>query len=174
MTRAATLLLPTLLAGACHGPPAPLAPPATPPALRAPADQKPARALLGTGYRIYTCSPSGPGAFAWVLTAPEAALEDSGQAIGKHYAGPTWEAADGSKVVGKLVAKADAPEPGAIPWLLLEAKSTTGAGIFAAVKSVQRVATTGGQAPKEGCDAAHAGAEARVPYRATYWFYVAR
>jgi hypothetical protein len=33
----------------------------------------------------------------------------------KHYAGPTWEAADGSKIVGKALANEPAPKAGAIP-----------------------------------------------------------
>jgi len=178
MTRPAPLLLlPALLAAGCHDPAAgpSITPPVTPPALRAPEGQRPVRALLAAGHQIYTCSPAGQGAFAWALTAPEADLfEPNTKSLGKHYAGPTWESLDGSKVVGKLVAKADAPVPGAIPWLLLEATSNLGAGIFSQVKSVQRVDTSGGLAPEEGCDAAHAGAVARVGYAAKYYFYVAR
>src|SRR6185503_67311 len=43
--------------------------------------------------------------------------------IGRHYAGPHWEASDGSKVLGTVRERADAPAAGAIPWLLLSAKS---------------------------------------------------
>jgi len=50
--------------------------------------------------------------------------------IGKHYAGPTWESNDGSKVVGEVKARDDGPAPTAIPWLLLSAKSTSGNGAF--------------------------------------------
>jgi hypothetical protein len=46
----------------------------------------------------------------WTLKAPEADLFDAnGRAIGRHYAGPTWELMDGSEVVGKFKARADAP-----------------------------------------------------------------
>jgi hypothetical protein len=39
--------------------------------------------------------------FAWTLLAPEAFLFDrAGRKIGSHYAGPTWETFDGSKVGG--------------------------------------------------------------------------
>jgi hypothetical protein len=178
ITRTGLLLLPlALLAGACHDHPdaAPIAPPVTPPSLQAPADQKPVLALTGSGHQIYTCSPAAEGVFAWVLTAPEAELfEPNTKALGKHYAGPTWESIDGSKVVGQVKAKADAPDPEAIPWLLLEAKSNEGSGVFSRVKSIQRVDTSSGKAPKTGCDAAHAGAQERVGYRAMYYFYVAR
>src|ERR1700692_1149197 len=50
--------------------------------------------------------------FAWQLKAPEADLIDhSGGRIGKHYLGPTWEARDGSKVVGEVAARADSHAP---------------------------------------------------------------
>lgn len=39
------------------------------------------------------------------------------------------------------------------------------------VTFVQRIRTWGGNAPSGGCDAARAGAVARVPYRALYCFY---
>ena len=63
---------------------------------------------------------------------------------------------------------------GAIPWLLVRAKSTEGAGTLAGVNYIQRVDTAGGVAPSEGCDAAHAGAEAHVDDSANYGFYGAR
>jgi hypothetical protein len=34
----------------------------------------------------------------------------SGRILAKHYAGPTWEASDGSKVVGEVAAKSPAPQ----------------------------------------------------------------
>jgi hypothetical protein len=56
----------------------------------------------------------------------------------------------------------------------LRAKSNEGAGAFASVKYIQRLDTVGGIAPSAGCDAAHAGAEARVDYSANYDFYGTR
>jgi hypothetical protein len=70
-----------------------------------------------------------------------------------------------------VLERADAPEPGAIPWLLLAAAEHTGSGVFATVTHIQRLDTVGGAAPSEGCDEAHAGAEVREPYTATYAFY---
>ena len=125
---------------------------------------------LGSGIQIYTCKARDAHHYAWVLKAPDAVLTGSdGSRIGRHYAGPTWEASDGSKVVGQLLASA--ASPGNIPWLLLSAKSTPGKGRFSKVTYVERVFTFGGTAPKTGADAAHAGAETRVPYTATYIFY---
>src|SRR5215469_1976959 len=86
--------------------------------------------------------------FAWTFTAPEADLTDSsGNKIIHHFAGPTWKHIDGSEVVGKKVAQENAPKPGAIPWLLLEATSHTGQGALTSVTSIQRIHTDGGVAP---------------------------
>jgi hypothetical protein len=126
------------------------------------------------GVQVYACKAKdgSPSSFEWTLTGPDAQLfDDKGQPIGKHYAGPTWELADGSKVIGKLHGKVDAPDPTAIPWLSLDAKETQGTGLFSRVKNIQRVGTAGGKAPATGCDAAHAGAETRIDYTATYYFY---
>jgi hypothetical protein len=126
------------------------------------------------GTQNYECKPGDGGAFAWKLVAPEAELsDDSGKRIGHHYAGPTWEGVDGSKVVGEVEARADAPGGKAIPWLLLKAKMTSGTGAFAKITSVQRLDTVGGLPPSSGCDAEHAGAKQNVEYRATYYFYSA-
>jgi len=62
---------------------------------------------------------------------------------------------------------------GSIPWLLLSAKTHSGEGRFAPVQSILRLDTSGGAAPAEAADQAKAGQEIRVPYEATYAFYVA-
>ena len=117
------------------------------------------------GVQIYECRAGN-----WAFVAPDAELFDrAGKKIGSHYAGPHWEAADGSKVVGAVKQRADAPAAGDIPWLLLSAKSVGGEGAFSKVTSIQRVATVGGIAPAAGCN--EAGARARVPYTADYYFF---
>jgi len=129
------------------------------------------------GVQIYECraSKGQPGAYEWAFVAPEAELFDTtGKRIGKHYAGPHWEAVDGSKVVAKLIERADAPQAGAIPWLLLGAKSVGSEGAFSRVTSIQRVNTVGGVAPKAGCSQGNAGTPARVPYSADYYFFTAK
>jgi len=148
-----------------------------PESLRVPDGQTLTRVLHGSGVQIYACLPGqeDPSRFAWIFQAPAADLSDrSGKEIGRHYAGPTWEANDGSKVVGELVAQDRGPDPHAIPWLLLRAKSTSGKGIFGATKTIQRLYTVGGLAPSSVCDASHAGKRERVPYAAEYYFYGAR
>ncbi len=144
--------------------------------LAAPDGQELAFELRAEGVQVYACAPpaGSSGAPAWTLQAPEATLTDAGgRRAGTHRAGPTWEAADGSLVVGAKV-EAASPDPSAIPWLLLRAASHEGSGRMAEVTWVQRVRTSGGLAPAEGCSAATAGAVTRVPYRATYCFYRGR
>ena len=70
--------------------------------------------------------------------------------------------------------KAEVARPGAIPWLLLKAKTNEGTGKFARVTYIQRVNTDGGLAPGCGCDQAHVKTEVRVPYSANYYFYAAQ
>ena len=120
------------------------------------------------GVQIYECRAGN-----WVFVAPEAALFDrAGKQIGSHYAGPHWESADGSKIVGAVKQRADAPAAGNIPWLLLGTKSVASEGAFSKVTSIQRVATVGGIEPGDGCN--EAGARARVPYTADYYFFSAK
>src|SRR5260221_3797590 len=127
------------------------------------------RVIRAKGVQIYECRDRK-----WVFVAPEAELFDSrGNLIGRHYAGPQWEATgDGSRIVGTVKSRADAPAAGAIPWLLLSTKSVGGRGYFSDVTSVQRVATAGGIAPEGGCDGV--GEQVRVPYTADYYFFHAR
>src|SRR5690242_9331017 len=141
---------------------------AVPDSLKPAAGESLAMIVAAKGVQIYECR-----AGEWAFVAPEAELFDaSGKQIGRHYAGPHWEAADGSKVIGTVKARADAPAAGAIPWLLLGAKSVGPEGTFSKVTSVQRVATVGGAAPAGRC--AEAGARVRVAYSADYYFYSAK
>ena len=141
--------------------------------LRVPDGQRVLLKALGKGVQIYECKATAadPERFDWSFKAPEADLtNENGKKIGKHYAGPTWEANDRSKVVGEK--KAEEPKPGAVPWLLLKAKKNEGTGTFARVTYIQRVDTEGGVAPAAGCDQAHVNTEASVDYKANYYFYV--
>jgi Protein of unknown function (DUF3455) len=127
--------------------------------------------LRGTGAQVYTCEAS-PSGFGWRLKAPEATLlDDAGAEFGRHFTGPSWQARDGSTVVGEVVVSNPAPHPGSIPWLLLRAKSHSGGGVFASVGYIARIRTEGGLAPANGCDATHTGAGRRVPYTAFYVFF---
>jgi hypothetical protein len=126
------------------------------------------------GSQIYICKPKSESLeqYEWTLKAPDAVLlDEQGQDLGKHYAGPTWEAKDGSKVLGKLKSKVNAPQDDAIPWLLLEAQSHEGNGLFRQVNWVQRINTVGGKAPVQGCDKSSENREISVNYTADYLFY---
>jgi hypothetical protein len=130
------------------------------------------RPLIGKyaakGVQIYVCTVKGI-ANEWDFKAPEAELIDAqGRLFAKHYAGPTWEASDGSKVVGKVLASEHAAKAGAIPWLLLSTQSL-GPGVLAGARFVQRVNTSGGVGPTGSCPTA--GTERRVDYTADYIFY---
>ncbi|UVK41255.1 DUF3455 domain-containing protein [Mesorhizobium sp. AR10] len=120
------------------------------------------------GVQIYVCRVK-EDANEWDFKAPEAELLDAqGVPFAKHYAGPTWEAPDGSKIVGKVLADEPAPKADAIPWLLLSTESTV-SGVLAGVRFVQRVNTSGGVGPTGACPMV--GQEQRVDYTADYVFY---
>src|SRR6266851_7477506 len=154
-----------------------VSPPDAPQELRPAEDQVLSLEASATGVQIYECSASKdqPERFEWVFKAPEAELFDrTGRKVGKHYAGPTWESTDGSTVVGEVKARDSGPDPNAIPWLLLSAKSHSGTGVFSQISSIQRLQTVEGKAPSSPCSRENAEQVARVPYRAAYYFYVAK
>jgi hypothetical protein len=168
----ATIALTSAGLAACGTPPTLMQPPDVPASLKPPVGQVPYVQAFATGVQVYECSRKTDATYQWAFKAPEASLATrSGQALGKHFAGPTWEATDGSSVVGAVKATDPGPTPSAIPWLLLSAKSNTGSGLFAETKSVQRLSTVGGVAPAQPCAEANVAQIARVPYTATYYFY---
>lgn len=136
-----------------------------------------AMVVAAKGFQIYQCRARGDasGGSEWAFVAPDAELFDTGgNRIGRHGAGPYWEAADGSRVVGKVKARADAPVADAIPWLLLETRAAGPAGAFSKVTSIQRVNTVGGVAPAEACSRDAIGTTTRTAYTADYLFFTAR
>ena len=127
-------------------------------------------ALSATGVQIYVCKRDGDKPLAWAFKAPQADLYDAaGKLVVKHGAGPSWEAADGSRITGKVLQQsANTTEGGAIPLLLLQATSAGGAGLLSTVRYVQRLQTHGGLAPTQPCT--QEGQEGRSPYLAQYVF----
>lgn len=126
---------------------------------------------FATGSQNYVCA-DGKSGLEWTFKGPQAALSDeAGREIGKHYAGPTWEATDGSKVVGRPVAAIESDSRAAIAHLLLVATETSGRGVFAGVTNIQRLNTTGGLPPSEPCRPEQLGRLVQSPYTATYYFY---
>jgi hypothetical protein len=147
---------------------------ASQPALDVPVPLRPApnevlaMVVAAEGVQIYECRDAK-----WAFVAPQAGLFDgNGKLVGRHYAGPHWEALDGSRIVASVKSRADAPEADAIPWLLLSAKSVGGEGAFSKVTSVQRLSTHGGVAPAGACS--EAGERARVAYSADYYFFAVK
>jgi hypothetical protein len=130
--------------------------------------------LEALGVQIYKAVAGKEDRLTWVLEAPLANLFDKNRKAGWHYEGPSWEAADGSKVVRDKaveVNSAPAPEPKKdIPWLLVKVKAAKGkAGKLNAVVYIQRLRTAGGIAPAELPK--RLGTKVGVAYKAVYYFY---
>lgn len=125
------------------------------------------------GEQVYECAAvSPPQDVGWRALGPRAVLlDDHGATFGQHYAGPTWEASDGSKVVGQVIAKAPGPDGSGVDWLLLRGTSSRGAGALSGVSYVRRLNTKGGLPPATGCSPGSEGRQVQVPYSATYEFY---
>lgn len=141
------------------------------------ANESLAMIVAAKGVQIYECRPRKDAAegHEWAFVAPEAELFDvRGNAIGRHGAGPHWQATDGSRILGTVKERTDAPIGGAIPWLLLAARPTGPEGSFSKVTSIQRVNTVGGVAPAAGCTGDTTGRHARIDYTADYYFFSAR
>ena len=139
--------------------------------LQPPANEELLLQVRAKGDQVYTCK-SDAAQFTWALKAPDAQLFDKdGKPFGKHFAGPSWEANDGSRVTGKAVANAPSPDADSIPWLLVNIGSHEGNGVLSRATTIQRLNTKGGKAPASGCDASHVGQELRVAYSADYLFY---
>jgi hypothetical protein len=173
-TSKVTVFLLVLLLAGCASPQPPRSAVEVPDKLRPGADESLAMIVPAKGVQIYECRAGKDqvGGYEWAFVAPEADLFDAGgNRIGRHYAGPHWESNDGSKVLGTVKERADAPAADAIPWLLLTAKSVGSEGSFGKVTSIQRVSTVGGVAPKAGCSQATVGTPARINYTADYYFF---
>jgi hypothetical protein len=121
------------------------------------------------GAQVYECKAGASGGLAWQFREPVATLlDESGKTVGRHYAGPHWELADGSIVAAKAVGRAPGATAQDIPLLKLETTARRGNGQLADVSTIQRLDTKGGTA--EGpCPSV--GALLSVPYSADYAFY---
>ena len=160
-----------LTAAAAHAQSTPR--PEVPDAIKAPAGEQVVFVAHAAGSQIYTCGKGEDGRPQWTLKAPEAQLRDAkGALIGHHAAGPSWKHIDGSSVTGKMAARTPSPDANAIPWLLISVVSHDGKGVFERVTSIQRIHTTGGQAPPAAkCDPTKPNAETWIPYSADYYFF---
>lgn len=120
------------------------------------------------GAQVYECKADASGKLGWQFREPIATLLIDGKTVGRHYAGPNWELADGSAVVGKAAGRAPGATAKDIPLLKLEVASQRGSGQLSGVTTIQRINTKGGVA-EGACE--RAGAFLSVPYAADYTFY---
>ena len=121
-----------------------------------------------TGAQVYECKTNSDGKLAWQFREPIATLMIDGKTVGRHFAGPVWEMADGSAVSAKVSAQAPGATANDIPLLRLNVAARHGSGLLSGVTTVQRLNTHGGRADA-ACDAP--GTFLSVPYSADYAFY---
>src|SRR6266699_559213 len=119
------------------------------------------------GAQVYECKAAAEGKLAWAFREPIATLLLDGKTVGRHYAGPSWEHADGSAVVGKVAGNAPGATPKDIPWLKLDVVASRGSGALSGVTTVQRINTAGGRLDGT-CE--KAGTFSSAPYAADYVF----
>ena len=153
---------------------------AVPASIQVPAGSKLLLRVEGRGVQVYTCQVSAADTtqYVWVLLEAKAILyagAEYGEKAVRHYFNakhhPVWETEDGSSVEGTKLQQADAPDAGAIPWLLLKASSSSGTGPIVSTVFVQRINTKGGKAPAERADVRQKGEKIEVAYSAEYLFY---
>jgi hypothetical protein len=124
--------------------------------------------LHAEGAQVYECKADQSGKLAWQFREPIATLLDAGKTVGRHYAGPNWDLADGSGVTAKAAGRAPGASAEDIPLLKLEVTAQRGAGLLAGVATIQRINTKGGVA-EGACETA--GAYKSAPYSADYAFF---
>jgi hypothetical protein len=119
------------------------------------------------GAQIYDCKADASGKLAWQFREPIATLLRAGATVGRHYAGPNWEASDGSAVTGQAVANVPGSTSSDISWLKLDVIARRGSGILSDVTTVQRINTHGGVV-NGVCE--QQGSYYSAPYSADYVF----
>jgi hypothetical protein len=128
---------------------------------------------VGTQIYVWTVDSADPSLSRWVFKAPHALLFGRpAEVVGIHFGGPTWQSVDGSSVAAALVDSVPAPDPDAVPWLLLQFTSTQGVGEMTGITYIHRINTHGGLAPS--APGSVPGEEVLVPYVADYYFYRAK
>jgi uncharacterized protein DUF3455 len=140
------------------------------PAAIAVPDQAPIVTIHAEGAQLYECKDTA-GKLSWGFREPIAVLMQDGRTVGRHYAGPTWESADGSAVVGKAAGSAPGATADDVAWLKLDVVDRRGGGVLTATTTVQRINTHGG-ALSGPCS--ERGALRAVPYSADYVFLSGR
>ena len=174
-----------------------VATPPVPPEIEVPADNTAYLKGHAIGTQNYICLPTSTGS-AWAFMAPQATLfltykllhNEIRQQIATHFLSPnldengtprpTWQGSlDTSTVWGKALASSTNTSfvaPGAIPWLLVQIvgseRGSLGGALLTPTSFNQRLNTSGGSAPSNGCSVSTDGGKlALVPYTADYFFY---
>ncbi|MBB4260695.1 MULTISPECIES: DUF3455 domain-containing protein [unclassified Bradyrhizobium] len=155
---------PTMLLAALIGPAGAAEP--LPDAIAAPGESV-VLSVHAEGAQVYECKAGTDGKLAWSFREPIATLLSDGKTIGRHYAGPNWELADGSAVTAKAAGNAPGATAADIPWLKLDVTARRGSGTLTPVATVQRINTHGGKLDG-ACD--KAGEFRSAPYSAEYVF----
>ena len=120
------------------------------------------------GAQVYECKTNSDGKLVWQFREPIATLMIDGKTVGRHFAGPVWEMADGSAVSAKVSAQAPGATTNDIPLLRLDVAARHGSGLLSGITTIQRLNTRGGRADA-ACDST--GTFLSVPYSADYAFY---
>lgn len=120
------------------------------------------------GAQIYECHADSTGTLSWKFREPIASLFERGKTIGRQYAGPSWEFADGTIITAKVVARAPAATSADIPELMLTVTGSKGSGPIAAARTILRLKTKGG-ASHGTCQTP--GEFQSVSYSAEYAFF---
>ena len=171
-------------------------PPPVPSNIQVPAGSKAFLVGHAVGTQNYVCLPSGTDV-KFVLFTPQAILFNGGDKseLTTHYFSPnpseggtiraTWQhTRDTSTVWGQARPGESSSDPnfvavGAIAWVLLRVVGTevgpTGGDTLTSTTFIQRLNTSGGNAPSTGCTSStDVGHQAFVPYTADYYFYRGR
>src|SRR5215204_2259238 len=78
--------------------------------------------------QVYECKADPAGRLVWEFREPVATLIEAGKTVGRHYAGPHWEHADGSVIAAKLAGRAPGASASDIPLLKLKVTERRGNG----------------------------------------------
>ena len=120
------------------------------------------------GAQVYECKSDSACKLTWQFREPIATLLVYGKTVGRHFAGPTWELTDGSKVLGNVAGRAPGATATDIPLLKLDAVPQRDGGLLAGVTTIQRLNTKGGVA-QGPCETP--GELLSVAYSADYAFH---
>ena len=123
--------------------------------------------VAAVGTQNYECVRVPKGQLAWSFREPVATFVMDGKPAGRHFAGPTWEFTDGSRLTARVVEKTAGKAANDIPWLKLAVVEKAKKGPASGTKWVLRIDTEGGALAGPCPTEKERRAEA---YKATYVF----